>query len=204
MSFLRVAPSSIVVLATAAVSVWAASSVVSAKGGLCPFCAMQRSAPSPDLLAVKSVYILPMRSGFDQYLANELARSGSMRVVTDPAHADAVITDHLGESFQQRMDDLFPAPAKASPKPAPKSDDSKADGKENTASADELMSSSRPVSSGINGRGNVFLVGRADRAVLWSDFRNPRSRQPKDMKRAADLVASDLKRALRPPDSGSK
>ena len=189
MSFLRVAPGSIVVFATAAVSVWAASSV---------------PAPSPDLLAVKSVYILPMRSGFDQYLANELARSGSVRVVTDPARADAVITDHLGESFQQRMNDLFPEPAKANPKPAPKSTDSKADTKDNSAAADESVADSRPVSSAINGRGNVFLVGRADRAVLWSDFRNPRSRQPKDMRRAADLVASDLKRALQPPDSGSK
>ena len=62
--------------------------------------------PSPALMAVKNVYILPMRSGFDQYLANELTSRGVVRVVTDPQRADAVLTDHLGQSFQQRMDEL--------------------------------------------------------------------------------------------------
>jgi hypothetical protein len=166
--------------------------------------------PSPDLLAVKNVYIMPMRSGFDQYLANELTSHGVMRVVTDPRRADAVVTDHLGESFQQRMDDLFPAPVKPKPQTESKEGDTKAEGdakvpdKDQLAVQDEPEVDSRPVSSGANGKGNVFLVGRDGRAVIWSDFRPPRSHQPKDMKRAADSVASDLKRALQPPESGPK
>lgn len=158
--------------------------------------------PSPDLVGVKSVYILPMRSGFDQYLANELTSRGVVRVVTDPRRADAVLTDHLGQSFQQRMDDLFPPSAK----PKAKADTKEADTKdESAADSEEPISDSPPVTSGVTGgKGNVFLVGREGRAVLWSDFRNPRSRQPKDMKRAADSVASDFKRALQPSDSGSK
>lgn len=190
MTLLRVAPGLATVFWAAAISISAASNA---------------PPPSPDLLAVKTVYILPMRSGFDQYLANELARSGSVRVVTDPIRADAVLTDHLGESFQERMDDLFPTPPKPHAKPEPKSADSKTESKDDSAaSADEPPVATRPISSGSNGRGNVFLVGRQDRTVLWSDFRSPRSRRPEDMKRAADSVASDLKRALQPPNSGSK
>lgn len=168
--------------------------------------------PSPDLLAVKNVYIMPMRSGFDQYLANELTSHGVMRVVTDPRRADAVVTDHLGESFQQRMDDLFPTPVKPKPQMDSKEGDTKAEGDAKAQNKDQLAVAvqeepevdSRPVSSGANGKGNVFLVGRDGRAVIWSDFRPPRSRQPKDMKRAADSVASDLKRALQPLEAGPK
>jgi hypothetical protein len=180
---------------------------------------------SPDLLGVKTVYILPKRSGFDQYLANELTSRGVIRVVTDPHRADAVLTDHLGQSFQERMDDLFPPPPKPKAKPSAKVPDIKPDiakpddGKVDDSKPDavkpvakdeaeepneEPAGDYRPTTSGISGKGNVFLVGREGRLVLWSDFRNPRSRQPKDMKRAADSVASDLKHALQPPDSGSK
>jgi hypothetical protein len=188
MGLLRVAPGLIVIACLAAGASMSADS--------------NAPPPSPDLLGVKSVYILPMRSGFDQYLANELTSRGVVRVVTDPRRADAVITDHLGQSFQERMDDLFPPP----PKPKAKVDAKEGDAKDESAAAsEEPISDSRPVSSGISGgKGNVFLVGREGRAVLWSDFRNPRSRQPKDMKHTADSVASDLKRALQPPDSGSK
>jgi hypothetical protein len=162
-------------------------------------------------MQVKTVYILAMRSGFDQYLASEIAKIGAVRVVTEPGRADAVLTDHLGDSFEQRMDALFPAP-KPEPKPTPKTEESKADSKapssdakqEEPAPADQSVTPSRPVSSGISGKGNIFLVSRQNRAVLWSDFREPRSRQPKDMKRAADSVATDLKHALQPPDSGLK
>jgi hypothetical protein len=193
MSLLRVAPGLIVMACLGAGASMPADSNV--------------PPPSPDLLGVKSVYILPMRSGFDQYLANELTSRGVVRVVTDPHRADAVLTDHLGQSFQQRMDDLFPQAAKPKAKDAAKESDSTEGGAQNAAadSAEESIPDSRPITSGISGgKGNVFLVGREGRAVLWSDFRNPRSRQPKDMKHTADSVASDLKRALQPPDSGSK
>jgi hypothetical protein len=187
MSFLRVAPGLIVMACLAAGASMPAVSNV--------------PPPSPDLLGVKSIYVFPMRSGFDQYLANELTSHGVVRVVADPHRADAVLTDHLGQSFQERMDDLFPPPAK----PKAKADAKEGDAKDASASSDEVMPDTRPVTNAISGgKGNIFLVGRQGRAVLWSDFRNPRSRQPKDMKHAADSVASDLKRALQPPDSGSK
>jgi hypothetical protein len=183
MSFLRVAPGLLVVACLAAGT---------------------SSMPSPDLLGVKRVYILPMRSGFDQYLANELTRHGVVYVVTDPHRADAVLTDHLGDSFEQRMGELFPPPPP--PKPTTESKgDVKPDAKDQRAApAEENAADTRPISSGISGKGNVFLVDREARMVLWSDFRTPHSRQPKDMKSAADSVASDLKHALQPSDSGPK
>jgi hypothetical protein len=72
----------------------------------------------PELIEVKSVYMLPMRFGLDQYLANQLARSGAVRVVIDPAKADAVFTDRLGDALEQRLNAMYPAPVKEVPKPA--------------------------------------------------------------------------------------
>ena len=162
---------------------------------------------SPEFLAVKAVYLLPMRSGFDQYLANELTRGGVLRVVADPAHADAVITDRLGEPFEQKLDDLEsrskpPAPLKSVP-------EVDADGKKKTLSiADAMSEASRdshpPVSSLSLGRGNVFLVAMHSRDVLWSDFRQPRGYTPKDLKRAAGAIAVDLSRALQPSPPDGK
>ena len=122
MSFLRVAPVSTFVFLAAALSISAGSNSPTA---------------SSDLLAVKSVYILAMRSGFDQYLANELTRRGAIRVVTDPTRADAVLTDHLGDSFQQRMDDLFPPPPKSRTKASAKSADSKEDTKDDSVASND-------------------------------------------------------------------
>lgn len=184
MSFLRVAPGLLFVAALAAGT---------------------SNLPSPDLLGVKRVYVLPMRSGFDQYLANELTRHGVVVVVTDPLRADAVLTDHLGDSFQQRMGELFPSTPPPKPPDDSKAGDEKPDAKDQSAALnEESLADSRPVSNVVNGRGNVFLVSREAHLVLWSDFRTPRSRQPKDMKSAADSVASDLKHALQPSDSGPK
>src|SRR3982750_2480125 len=57
---------------------------------------------------VHSVYLLPMSGGLDQYLANRLG--GVFRVVTDPKLADAVFTDQLGESLEQKLAKLYPPP----------------------------------------------------------------------------------------------
>src|SRR5260221_9315225 len=68
-------------------------------------------ASSPQLMQVQAVYILPMGSGMDQFLANRLTRFGKMQVVTDPQHADAILTDRLGEVFEKKLDELYPPPA---------------------------------------------------------------------------------------------
>jgi hypothetical protein len=64
--------------------------------------------PKADLAQVHKVYLLPMRNGIDQYLANRLTNLGVFQVVTDPKKADAVFTDQLGESFERRLGEWFP------------------------------------------------------------------------------------------------
>src|SRR5208337_3878306 len=65
---------------------------------------------NPQLHDVKRVYILAMSASMDQFLASQLAKAGIFEVVTDPKKADAIITDRVGESFEKKLDDLYPAP----------------------------------------------------------------------------------------------
>lgn len=181
----------------------------------------------PELLQVKNVYMMPMHFGLDQYLANELVRTGAVRVVIDPAKADAVFTDRLGDALEQRLNAMYPTPAKEEPKPA--TDEKKpADAAANAATTPEsapdaatkpiiakplkkgaapdsaYMSifeadpNSRAQGSFSSGRGNVFLIDRYTRAVIWSYYEAPRSAQPADLKRSADRVAEAFKHAVQP------
>ncbi len=46
-------------------------------------------AVNAEVAGVKTVYVLPMTGGLDQYLAFRLTSEGVLQVVTDPAKADA-------------------------------------------------------------------------------------------------------------------
>lgn len=184
----------------------------------------------PELLQVKTVYLLPMHFGFDQYLANEISRLGIVRVVIDPAQADAVLTDRLGDALEQKLNEIMPRPGAATPKTVESADTKSADdtskgaesAKTTAASAAEAKSAqtgtnkkgssrnspldifdsadnnaSHPTTSFGSGRGNVFLVDRGTRSVIWSFYESPRSAQPDDLKKSADRVASALKNAVR-------
>src|SRR5579884_3247407 len=74
------------------------------------------AAAGPDLSKVQTIYLLPMSHGMDQYLANRLTSEGVLRVVTDPAQADAILTDRLGQVFEDKLAELYPPP-KPDPKP---------------------------------------------------------------------------------------
>src|SRR5690242_10288153 len=67
-------------------------------------------ATNPQLVKVRSVYILPMSSGMDQYLANRLTSMGVFQVVADPQKADTVLTDGVGQRFEEKMKELYPPP----------------------------------------------------------------------------------------------
>jgi hypothetical protein len=69
-----------------------------------------------DLSTAKTVYVLSMPRGMDQYLANRLTNSHIFQVVTDPKKADAFITDRIGDAFQAQMDVIFPPPEPADDK----------------------------------------------------------------------------------------
>src|SRR5258708_4264218 len=100
---------------------------------------------------IKSVYLLPMSGGLDQYLANRL--SGVFRVVTDPKLADAVFTDRLGGPFEQKLAELYPSDT------AEEVDKDDKDGKKSVQS-----------SNFGRGKGTIFLVDLKTRAVVWSSF----------------------------------
>jgi hypothetical protein len=132
------------------------------------------AAAGADLGDVKTVYLLPMSSGLDQYLAIRLTTGTSLQVVTDPQKADAVLTDRIGASFEQALDDLYKAkPAKGEP--------------------DNQQDSSKPTMQPLSrGKGAIFLVDRKTRNVLWSTYALAKSTAPDDMNHLADRIVSRL------------
>lgn len=183
---------------------------------------MGQAASAVSLAQVKSVYLLPMSHGMDQYLANRLTRDGVFQVVTDPAKADALLTDHLGANFEASVKELYPetkpevAPAKpedAKPEDAKPADTKATDAKkaavkkgakdeiepppEEKPEARELKTlggERLPVPA--RNRGMVFLVKRGTGEVLWSAYNDPAIRRPKDLNRTAGRIASGLKKAM--------
>ena len=59
---------------------------------------------------VHTVYIMPMQHGLDQYIANQLTREHVLDVVADPARADALFTDRLGDALETELEKLHPTP----------------------------------------------------------------------------------------------
>jgi hypothetical protein len=109
------------------------------------FIALSASAQT----APRTVYVLPMAAGLDQYLAEALTNAHLMQIVTDPKAANLVLTDQVGAVFEQKMAELYPK------------DDKKSDSNLHNA-----FRSSRP-------RGTIFLVDAKSRQVLWSDYEKP-------------------------------
>lgn len=118
----------------------------------------------------KTVYILPMSAGLDQYLAQWLTKDHIMQVVADPKAADVVMTDRLGEAFEEKMKEIRP-------------DDEK---KKKDDDTHNRYRSSTP-------HGTVFLVDAKTRHVLWSDHQKPpRSNSDADLNRTAEQIAKKL------------
>jgi hypothetical protein len=167
-----------------------------------------------ELAGVHSVYILPMSRGLDQYLANRLTNEHTFQVVTDPKLADAVFTDHIGESFQTQMEALYPPPPPPE-KPKPEVNDKegkegkqgkdKKDQKGEDAKGPGLMTetvnklSNPSLSSGFGrAKGTVFLVDAKSHQVVWSVFDPPKGTTNNDLDRTASDIVSRIKKDLNP------
>ena len=138
-------------------------------------CALLASgALSAGVAQVRSVYLLPMPGGLDQYLANRL--SGMFKVVTDPKLADAVFTNQLGEAFEQQLAKLYPKPSAIE-----KSD--RDDGKREPRQ-----------SSFGRGRGTIFLVDLKSRAVIWSGYQKSNGSTPETLDRTASRIVQQIKK----------
>ena len=121
-----------------------------------------------DLAEVKTVYILPMGGGLDQYLAVRLASTGTVQVVTDARGADAIFTDRIGTEFEKTMGELYGVK----------------DSEKDAAYA--------KVGGAGRGKGAIFLVDRKTRAVIWSAYEPAKSLQPDDLNRTAEKIVSKL------------
>ncbi len=140
-------------------------------------CGMLASlALGADVSGVKAVYLLPMASGLDQYLANRLTGDQVFRVVTDPKLADAIFTDHLGEAFEKQLTVLYPPPEDAD-------SDEKDDNKP------------QPHSSAFGrAKGTIFLVDLKSRAVIWSGYEGRIGAKPDVLDRTAVRIVQQIKK----------
>jgi len=150
-------------------------------------------APSPQLAAVQTVYILPMGGGMDQYLASRLTAMHVVQVAADPQNADAIFTDRLGETFEHSLEDLYPKPAP--PKAGDDKDKDANSAVNDAATLAEKGQATAPVSTFGRGKGTFFLVDRKTRNVLWSTYEKPAGSRPEQLKHTADVVAKEFKTA---------
>jgi len=135
---------------------------------------------------IKAVYLLPMSNGLDQYLAQQLTAEAVLQVVTDPQKADAVLTDHLGETFEQSLADLYETKLKADDKD--KADDS---------AEDKGAPRARSGMQGKRGRGTIFLVNRRTHDVLWSVYELPKDTRPGGLRHSAGKISDQLGKAIK-------
>jgi len=158
-------------------------------------------ASAAELAVGRTVFLLPMNRGLDQFVANRLTRMHVLQVVTDPAKADIIITDQVGASFEDRMHELYPPPP-APKEAAPKSDTAGTSEQHGLGSifgnTGKKPETAGAVALGGRGRGTVFLVDVQTRQVLWSVFEVPKSSSPRELDRAAERIVKRLKEDLTP------
>jgi hypothetical protein len=150
-------------------------------GALCAL--LPLSTARGEIFGVKTVYVLPMAGGLDQYLALQLSSSGILQVVTDPKKADAILTDGIGTRLEDSLTELYGAPVEAD-----KSDKDK----DKSNAANSARPGMRTLSSS---RGLVFLVNRTSRDVLWSTFERQKSTDPEDLRHVAKKIVERLAKA---------
>ena len=137
--------------------------------------------------ALHQVYLLPMANGLDQYLADWITRGKIAQIVTDPKIADLIMTDRLGEGFEQKLNELRPLEEK---KADPKADKSAGAGA--AAGVHNAFHSS-------TARGTLFLVDIKSRQVVWSDHEKPPAGSDSGLNRDAARVAKKLQDAFSRP-----
>jgi hypothetical protein len=135
------------------------------------------AASALDLGGIKTVYLLPMGNGLDQFLAIKLTTGVILQVVTDPQKADAILTDHVGGSLEQKLHDLY------GPKKEQESD-----------SFAPAKPTSQPMS---RAKGAIFLIDRKTRNIVWSDYEQPKNTTQPEINRLADRIATKLTKDIK-------
>ncbi|MBZ5603855.1 MAG: hypothetical protein LAO79_16275 [Acidobacteriia bacterium] len=131
------------------------------------------AASALDLGGIKTVYLLPMSNGLDQYLAIKLTTGVILQVVTDPQKADAILTDHVGGSLESKLDELY--------------------GEKPKQDSEDIFAVQKPISQPLaRARGAIFLVDRKSRNIVWSDYERPKNTTPAAINQLAEKIASKL------------
>jgi hypothetical protein len=165
-----------------------------------------------ELENVRSVYVMPMSRGLDQYLAARIAHDHIFQIVTDPKLADAVLTERVGEALQVQLENISPTPKPPEPeKPAEPEPVAKTEkGPKRPKNLEPVptsplfgetvnkLESPAQSSSFGRGKGNIFLVDIKSRQVVWSTFDPPRGTELRDLDRTAIDIVSRLKKDLTP------
>ena len=148
------------------------------------------AATDAELGQVRSVYLLSMGNGMDQYLANQLTAQNVFQVVTDPQKAEAILTDRIGVQFEMQLDELYPPP----PEEVEGEQEEDLEGE----AAEEAVEQEKPIilSSFGRGKGNLFLVGRESRRVIWSTYDRPKNFTPEQLNNAAARIVKRLQKIL--------
>jgi hypothetical protein len=134
-----------------------------------PILAVFAALASAQYAGPKTVYILPMAAGLDQYVAQWLTKNHVMQVVADPKIAEVVMTDGIGEAFEQKMQQIRP----------------NSDKKSDNATHNEFHSTKV--------RGTIFLVDAKSHKVLWSDYQKPpSSNSDADLNYTAEAIAKKI------------
>jgi hypothetical protein len=168
-------------------------------------------AAAAELTGGRTVYLMPMSHSLDQFIANRLTRMHVLQVVTDPAKADTIFTDQVGEALEDKLKDLYPPPPSPEAKEAAKEKQAAAKEKAEKPGApaangpgsllgDTVNKAEKPGSMGASGRGRgtIFLVDVKSRQVLWSAFEKPRNSSPNELDHTAERVVKQLKEDLSP------
>lgn len=138
-----------------------------------------------------------MAAGLDQYVAQWLTKDHILQVVADPKAAEVVMTDRLGEAFEQKMKQIRPEGDKDKKSEAKKADDAKADDTKTSESKPGELKSNEPAPihsfRSSKPQGTIFLVDAKTRQVLWSDYQKPpRSKTDRDLNRTAEEIAKKI------------
>jgi hypothetical protein len=133
------------------------------------------------------VYVMPMAGGLDQYLADWITRQHVMQVMTDPKAADVILTDRIGEAFEQKLTELYPPP------PEKKADDK---------TPDSVTGGSGTAGTGMGGahinfrstaaRGTIFMVETKSKQVVWSAHEKPVEPTDANLNREAERIVKKL------------
>ena len=170
-------------------------------------------AAAAELTGSRTVYLMPMGRGLDQFIANRLTRMHVLQVVTDPAKADTVFTDQVGATLEGKLNDLYPPPPspeaqeaakeKEAAKEAAAKEKAERPGTSAAQAAPSLLSDTvnKAEQAGMmgvsgRGRGTLFLVDVKSRQVLWSVFEKPKNSSPHELDHTAERVVKQLKQDL--------